>query len=83
MADSTLQQSPSSGGETPAQKAQDQRLLQQQLAASQATKKVNDQQVQEFDASRQKVQNEPRIQDAPGPAQTNPTPAQPAAPPQG
>jgi hypothetical protein len=62
----------SAGGidETPAQRAQDQKLLQQQSQDSQATKQVNDQQVQAFDASQKKVQNEPRIQDAPGPAQT-------------
>ncbi len=47
------------------QRAADARLLAQQQAASQATKAVNDAQVQAYDANRKKIQSEPRIQDAP------------------
>jgi hypothetical protein len=69
---------PGAPGEKPEQKAQDQRLLQQQTTASQAAKHINDQQVQQHDAQQQKVQSEPRIQDAP-PTQAGPPSAAPPA----
>jgi hypothetical protein len=51
-----------------AQKAQDTRLLQDQQAASQRQQKELDQTVQQSIKATQQMQEEPRIQDAPGPA---------------
>lgn len=56
-------------------RAADQRLLQQQQAASAEAQKITDQQVKAAQKQHDQLQNEPRIQDAPGPAQTGVVPA--------
>lgn len=66
---------PSRPNETPVERAADKRLLQQQQSQSAHAADVNNQVVQQANAQRQKVQNEVRIQDAPGPAQTGVVPA--------
>ncbi len=67
--------SPPSPDETPAQRAADQRLLQQQQTQSARAAQITDQQVNTAQQRIDKVQNEQRIQDAPGPAQTGVVPA--------
>jgi hypothetical protein len=60
--------------ETPAQRAADKHLLQQQQTQSAHGATVTNQIVQQANDARAKVQNEVRIQDAPGPAQTGVVP---------
>ena len=67
-------------GPTAAQLAADQRLLQQQEGQSARAAQINTQQVQQVDAQRRQAQQEVRIQDAPGPAQTGVVPAGPGNP---
>lgn len=57
------------------QRAADQRLLQQQQAASAQAQQVNDQQVKAAQKQHDQLQNEQRIQDAPGLTQTGVVPA--------
>ena len=57
------------------QKADDARLLQQQRQQSAQAAQVTNQQVQQAQKQKDSVQNEVRIQDAPGPAQTGVVPA--------
>ena len=67
--------SPGTAVETPEQRAADQRLLQKQQAQSAQAAAINSQQVKQYQQQQQTVQNEVRIQDAPGPAQTGVVPA--------
>ena len=67
--------SPPKPDETTAQRAADQKLLQQQQAQSAQAAQVTDQQVRTAQQRIDKVQNEQRIQDAPGPSQTGIVPA--------
>ena len=67
--------SPPRPDETPTQRAADQKLLQQQQAQSAQAAQVTDQQVRTAQQRIDKVQNEQRIQDAPGPSQTGIVPA--------
>jgi hypothetical protein len=57
------------------QKADDQKLLQQQQQQSAQAAQVTNQQVQQAQKQKDSIQNEIRIQDAPGPAQTGVVPA--------
>jgi hypothetical protein len=57
------------------QKAQDQHLLQQQEQQSAQAAQITNQQVQQAQKQKDAIQNEVRIQDAPGPAQTGVVPA--------
>ena len=57
------------------QRAADQKLLAQQQAASDRAAQENAQQVRRAQQQQQRVQNEVRIQDAPGPQQTGVVPA--------
>lgn len=57
------------------QKAADQRLLEQQQAQSAAAARVTNAIAEKAQRQQDKVQNEIRIQDAPGPAQTGVVPA--------
>ncbi len=67
--------SPPRPNETTAQRTADQKLLQQQQAQSAQAAQVTDQQVKTAQQRIDKVQNEQRIQDAPGPSQTGIVPA--------
>ena len=57
------------------QRAADQRLLQQQQATSAEAQRITDQQVKAAQKQHDQLQNEPRIQDAPGPPLTGVVPA--------
>jgi hypothetical protein len=57
------------------QKAADQKLLEQQQAQSAQAAAITDRQVQAAQRQKDAIQNEVRIQDAPGPAQTGVVPA--------
>lgn len=57
------------------QRAADQRLLQQQQAASADAQRITDQQVKAAQKQHDQLQNESRIQDAPGASQTGVVPA--------
>jgi hypothetical protein len=57
------------------QKAADQKLLEQQQAQSAQAAAITDQQVEAAQKQKDAIQNEVRIQDAPGPAQTGVVPA--------
>jgi hypothetical protein len=57
------------------QKAADQRLLEQQQAQSAQAAQITNRQVQQAQKQKDAIQNEVRIQDAPGPAQTGVVPA--------
>lgn len=65
------------------QKARDQRLLEEQKRQSAQAAEVTNQQVERAQRQQESVQQEVRIQDAPGPAQTGVVPAAgpPVAPP--
>ena len=57
------------------QKASDQKLLQQQEQQSAQAAQLTNQQVQQAQKQKDQIQNEVRIQDAPGPGQTGVVPA--------
>ncbi len=67
--------SPSRPDETAAQRVADQKLLQQQQAQSAQSAQITDQQVKTAQQRIDKIQDEQRIQDAPGPSQTGLVPA--------
>jgi len=71
----TASTSPDAVVETPEERAADQRLLQEQQAQSAKAAAINTKEVKQYDQQQQTVQNEVRIQDAPGPAQTGVVPA--------
>lgn len=62
------------------QRAADAKLLQQQEAQSDKAARINDEQVRRAQQRQDAVQNEIRIQDAPGPAQTGVLPGTPIVP---
>ena len=75
----TTQPSPQANAAAEAQQgAADARLLQQQQAQSDKAARINDEQVRRAQQRQDAVQNEVRIQDAPGPAQTGVLPGTPA-----
>ena len=69
-APATPSTSPGAATETPEQRAADQRLLQKQQAQAAQAAAINSQEIKQYQQQQQTVQNEVRIQDAPGPAQT-------------
>ena len=71
----TAPPSPPGPDVTPAQRAADQQLLRQQEAQSAQAARITNQQVNTAQQQIDKVQNEQRIQDAPGPSQTGIVPA--------
>ena len=73
---------PPSPADEAAQKAKDQRLLEEQKRQSEQAAQVTNQQVEKAQKQQESVQKEVRIQDAPGPAQTGVVPAagRPVAP---